>query len=146
RRLRALERTTGLSRDETAAARAAPARIEAERAQRGGAPDRRSATQTQTQTALTERIMAAVREESLAAQTSDQRMHLPGWSVGGAVILTGLVLLQFSRVASWLSQSIGSIVDVALGIMFGIALTIYICMLVWSNLEEVRRVLRFLMR
>jgi hypothetical protein len=73
-------------------------------------------------------------------------VRLRGWTVGGAIILASLVLIQFSKVVAWLGESMGAVVDVALGIMLGIALTIYICMLVWSNPEAIRRFLHLRIR
>jgi predicted anti-sigma-YlaC factor YlaD len=95
--------------------------------------------------ALTSRIMTAVRSEASFAAAPEVRLRLvrlPGWTAGGAVILASLVLVQFSDVVSWLSAELGSVVDVALGVMLGIALTAYIMLLVGSNLQAVRRIIR----
>ena len=110
--------------------------------------------------ALTARIMAAVREEAAApagdtaalaaAQAAAQAagseaahpLRLRGWAAGGVLIMAGLVVVQFSSVVDWLRGSLGSVIDVALGVMLGLALTIYILVLVGSNMESVRRALR----
>ena len=72
----------------------------------------------------------------------EQRIRLPGWTAGGVVILASLVLIQFSKVVAYLRDTLGSVIDVSLGIMLGLALTIYICVLVGSNLRAVQRLLR----
>ena len=88
--------------------------------------------------------MAAVRSE--ATSTAASPLRLPGWTAGGALIVASLVAIHFSKVVTYLRTTLGNVIDVALGLMLGLALTIYICLLVWSNLAAVRRALRFLVR
>jgi predicted anti-sigma-YlaC factor YlaD len=95
---------------------------------------------------LTRRVMVQIRDEAILQAEEEHPVRLRGWTVGGAIILASLVLIQFSKVVAWLGESMGAVVDVALGIMLGIALTIYICMLVWSNPEAIRRFLHLRIR
>jgi hypothetical protein len=110
--------------------------------------------------AFTARVMDAVRRtrnpepavetaaepEAATKAVAEPAVGLRGWTAGGAVILAGLVVIQFSDVVDWLRGSIGPVIDVALATMLGVALTIYILMLVGSNLIAVRRALRWLTR
>ena len=104
---------------------------------------------------LTSRIMDAVREESMPssphanapALTEEMpegpgKLQLRGWTAGGLVILASLVLIQYSEVVEWLRTYLGPSIDVSLGIILGLGLTIYICVLVGSNLRAVQRLLR----
>ena len=96
---------------------------------------------------FTDRVMRAVAEEaatnrSIDAAADPRPVGLRGWTVGGALILAGLVSIEFSDVVEWLRAAFGSVIDVALGTMLGIALTIYIMLLVGLNLRAVRRFLR----
>lgn len=116
---------------------------------------REAATADASEEALTARIMALVRAEAArgagavgAAESSAEpaRIRLPGWTAGGLIIIASLVLLPFSRVFAWLRSSMGAGLDVAIGTMLGLALTIYIMLLVGSNLPAVRRILRLRIR
>lgn len=98
---------------------------------------------------LTDRIMHAVTAEaadrgrvSPASAPASRPVGLRGWTVGGALILAGLVSIEFSDVVEWLRDAFGSVIDVALSTMLGIALTVYIMLLVGLNLRAVRRALR----
>ena len=88
---------------------------------------------------FTHRVMSAVHREAASSNDLDPKLSLGGWAVGGAVIIAGLVLVQFNRVVDWLRGFFGSTLDVALAMFFGIAVTIYLLMLVGSNLKAVRR-------
>ena len=101
---------------------------------------------------LTARIMEAVRVEA-ARQLQDpvpdmprRIARLPGWTMAGAIILSSLVLIHFSKVVAYLRDSMGNTIDVSLGIILGIVLTIYISLLVGSNLPKVQRILRLRIR
>ena len=89
--------------------------------------------------ALTERVMEAVRRE---AAVEEQPTPFRNWIIAGTVLLGGLFGLRFSDVMNWLRNSFGPALDLAVGIILGLFLTAYICMLVASNLRRVRRVFR----
>lgn len=89
--------------------------------------------------ALTERIMFSVRD---AAETADQPTRLRSWIVIGALILVGVTGLRFSEVMTWLRQSTGPAIDVAMSVILGVFLTGYICILVGSNMDRVLRMFR----
>lgn len=108
-----------------------------------------------TSTDFTARVMRAVSAESRAARSPacadapapaeppDQRpVGLRGWTVGATIILAGVVAIEFSDAVAWLRCEFGSVIDVALGTMLGVALTVYILLLVGSNLRAVLRLLR----
>lgn len=110
----------------------------------------------EAEAAFTVRVMAAVHEAhaetDVAAlrvghsetEPSSPTVSLRGWTAGGAAIIASLVLIQFSDVVDWLRGSLGPVIDVALATMLGLALTIYLLILVGSNLKAVRRALRWL--
>lgn len=95
---------------------------------------------------FTARVMRAVAAETEtsptpASEPAPRPVGLRGWTVGGTLILAGLVAIEFSDVVEWLRGAFGSVIDVALGTMLGAALTIYILLLVGFNLRAVRRFL-----
>lgn len=93
--------------------------------------------------ALTSRIMHAVRTQAhRPGEWAGTPVRLRGWAAGGTVIVASMVAVQFSEVVDWLQRALGPVIDVALGVMLGLALTIYVLVLVGSNLESVRRLLR----
>jgi len=96
---------------------------------------------------FTARVMRAVTAEAEISRTpasasASRPVGLRGWAVGGTLILAGLVAIEFSDVVHWLRGAFGSVIDVALSTMLGVALTIYILLLVGLNLRAVRRFLR----
>lgn len=100
---------------------------------------------------FTARVMEAVTAEAAASRApaieqTSRPIGLRGWTAGGTLILAGLVAIEFSDVVTWLRGAFGSVIDVALSTMLGVALTIYIMLLVGLNLRAVRRFLRMRMR
>ncbi len=91
---------------------------------------------------FTARVMAAVARDQESLMPSAQAPAFGSWSAVGALIVGGLVVIQFSTVVEWLRIEIGSVIDVALGTLFGVALTIYIMFLVGSNLPSIQRLFR----
>jgi len=94
---------------------------------------------------LTERVMRAVRRDAVrneALSADEQPTSLRNWILVGTVLLGGLFGLRFSDVMDWLRHSFGPAIDVAMSLILGLFLTGYICMLVASNLNRVRRVFR----
>ena len=93
--------------------------------------------------ALTNAIMTAVR--SLPAVTTPGRLHampLRNWLFAGLLILGGTFGLQYSDSLDWLRVSFGPVIDLAIGLILGLVLTTYLCILVGSNLERVSRLFR----
>ena len=91
--------------------------------------------------AITERVMGAVRREMVAVGV-EPPTALRSWIIAGTILLAGLLGLRFSEVMSWLRLSFGPAIDIAMSLILGTLLTAYICLLVGSNLDRVRRVLR----
>ena len=91
---------------------------------------------------FTARVMAAVVGEQDASAPAGHAPALGSWSAVGTIIVGGMVAIQFSAVVEWLRIEIGTVLDVALGTLFGVALTIYILFLVGSNMTSVQRLLR----
>ena len=89
-------------------------------------------------TVLTNRIMSAIRNDAADLQP----VALRGWVVVGAVMLAGLFGLRFSRWMADLRSALGPSVDIATGLVLGLLLTGYLCMLVASNFDRVSRVFR----
>ncbi len=94
------------------------------------------------QAAFTEQVMRAIHQAAASPHDLDPKLSLGGWAVGGAVIIAGFVVVQFNKVVDWLRGFFGPGIDVALAMILGIALTVYLLMLVGSNLRAVRRVWR----
>jgi len=94
--------------------------------------------------ALTLRVLDAVRAEAIGTDAPDAPRPAPlrNWVIAGTLLLGGLLGLRFSDVMSWLRNSFGPAIDVAMSVILGVFLTGYICILVASNLGRVRRVLR----
>lgn len=128
-------------------------RIEADAGLRPDEPALVEGEATRDRADFTARVMRAVtaeaaasREPSPASAPAPRPVGLRGWTVGGALILAGLVSIEFSDVVEWLRATFGSVIDVALSTMLGVALTIYIMLLVGLNLRAVRAFLRMRVR
>ena len=92
--------------------------------------------------ALTSRIMESVRREPppLGA-ISDPHLRMPfrRWLAAAALLLGGVLGLEYSESLDWLRVSFGSTIDLAMGLILGLFLTIFLCVLVGTNLKYVQR-------
>lgn len=94
--------------------------------------------------ALARRIMYAIRRQAaaIAADKELQLVAFRGWIVAGAVMLVGVFGLRFSNWMADLRATYGPSVDIATGLVMGLILTGYLCMLVVSNFDRGSRLLR----
>lgn len=120
----------------------AAARVGVDLAREGAPP----AGSSPAGSAFTARVMRAVHESKAQPEPARSTVGIPGWTAGGAVLIASLVAVQFSQVVEWLGESLGPVLDVALATILGLALTIYILILVGSNLRAMRRALRWFTR
>ena len=95
---------------------------------------------------FTAKVMSAVRRSRPEPEGAKPIVSLRGWTAGGAILFASLVAVQFSPVVDWLRDAFGNVIDVALATILGVALTVYLLLLVGSNLTAVRRALRWLTR
>ncbi|MFW6293211.1 MAG: hypothetical protein ACOC7V_12930 [Spirochaetota bacterium] len=126
-------------------------RVEAAARLGTGTPGHAEAETARRRADFTARVMEAVTAEAAASfrpasEPTPRPVGLRGWTAGGTLILAGLVAIEFSDVVEWLRATFGSVIDVALSTMLGVALTIYIMLLVGLNLPAVRRFLRLRVR
>lgn len=96
--------------------------------------------------ALTQRIMDKVRKEALSVKREAEEdlppVRFRSWVVAGAVMLAGIFGLRFSNWMADLRSTVGPSVEIATGLVLGLLLTGYLCMLVVSNLDKVTRLFR----
>ena len=95
--------------------------------------------------ALTARIMESIRREPRPVGTmADPHVQMPlrRWLLAAALLVAGVLGLEYSESLDWLRVSFGSTIDLAMGLILGLFLTIFLCMLVGSNLKHVQRLFR----
>ncbi len=95
--------------------------------------------------ALTARIMASVRSEPRPLGTvADPRRSMPfhRWLIAAALLVAGVLGLEYSESLDWLRLAFGSIIDLVMGLILGLFVTIFLCMLVGLNLKHVQRIFR----
>ncbi len=104
----------------------------------------RSPERRRTDDELTGRIMAAVLAEPAPGEPGTERgpMPLRNWLAAGVLILAGILGLQYSDSFEWVRLAFGEAIDLAMGLILGVFLTTYLCLLVGSNLKRVQRLFR----
>ncbi len=102
-------------------------------------PERR-----RTDDELTSRIMTAIRAEPSPHGVAEphEPMPLRNWLVAGVLIFGGILGLHYSESFEWLRLAFGEAIDLAMGLILGVFLTTYLCLLVGSNLKRVQRLFR----
>lgn len=93
---------------------------------------------------LTGRIMTAIRAEPSPREVAEphEPMPLRNWLVAGLLIFGGILGLHYSESFEWLRLAFGEAIDLAMGLILGIFLTTYLCVLVGSNLKRVQQLFR----
>lgn len=93
---------------------------------------------------LTDRIMTAVQAEPSPHEVTEPHgpMPLRNWLLAGVLIFGGILGLHYSESFEWLRLAFGEAIDLAMGLILGVFLTTYLCLLVGSNLKRVQRLFR----
>lgn len=120
-------------RQEAGRLRMATEVVRVRQTENGPRDDAKAATEAE---ARTERIMVAIRVEAPPAPVP---VPFRNWLAAAAVILGGILGLQYSAPLDYLRDAFGPALDLALALSLGLFLTVYLCLLVGSNLPRVRR-------
>ncbi len=104
----------------------------------------RVAERESTDEELTGRIMAATQAEPPRHEAAEahEPMPLRNWLLAGVLIVGGILGLHYSKSFEWLRLAFGEAIDLAIGLILGVFLTTYLCLLVGSNLRRVQRLFR----
>lgn len=88
--------------------------------------------------------MTAIRAEPSPREVAEphEPMPLRNWLVAGVLIFGGILGLHYSESFEWLRLAFGEAIDLAMGLILGVFLTTYLCLLVGSNLKRVQRLFR----